>query len=239
MNAKMPMLRASSSQVCRQLSLSAEARSLAGDGCGPGDLFQRLRRGSLQADAIRLLPHLMPKRRAVWWGCLCVWQAHPHDLSPEALDALAATVQWIEQPDEANRRACETAAQRVGLETSPGCLAMAAFWSGGSMSRPDLPTVAPPPDLTAKVVGGVVLLAAAEYEPLRLHEHYEQFLLLGEQVARGELPWASQSGPLEASESHLRLHASSAVPPPHWLYSSVVAAVSCGGRHQQHRHVER
>jgi hypothetical protein len=229
MKEKIRSLRLSSSQVCRQLGLSEEAQALAGD-CRPDEFFRRLRSEPLPADAIRLLPHLLPKRRAVWWGLLCVWHARRHDLSPEAVAALAATVQWIAEPVEAHRRACEAAAQRAGLKTSFGSLAMAAFWSEGNMSRPELPPVAPPPDLTAKVIGGVVLLAAAEHQPHRLLENYEQFLAIGEDVACGKLMWlAPKAAEPAASEGrHWRCDAESPLPPPHlWPLSVIAAPHSC------------
>jgi hypothetical protein len=232
------MQRKSSEKLCCELNLSAEARELASENCRGSELFCRLREARLYPDALRLLPHLLPKRRAVWWGCLCVWHAHKDRLSSEAAQALEATIRWIHSPDEAHRRACEAAAQAAELQNSAGCVAMAAFWSSGSMSRPELPAVAAPPALCAKLIAGAVLLAAAEYQPHRLEEHYEQFLMLGEQVARGQLPWSLRRRPEAADLGALRLDAFNPVQPPHWLHSSVVATVSRQAAHPEHRRVE-
>ena len=38
-------------------------------------LLQRLQMAELRTDALKVLPHLLDKRAAVWWGCLCVCQA--------------------------------------------------------------------------------------------------------------------------------------------------------------------
>jgi hypothetical protein len=66
------------------------------------------------------------------------------------------------------------------------------------MAQPELPTVAPPPHITALAVGGAVLLACVEREPMQYLEHYRHALDLGVEIARGRLLW-TRSGTLEAT----------------------------------------
>lgn len=214
----------SSQRLCQELGLSAEARACAADDCAADQFLDRLRRGRHYSEALRVLPHLLPKRRTIWWGALCVWQAHREQLNDASAAAIDAVFAWIRQPGEAQRRACEAAAKAAGIHSSPGCIAMAAFWSTGSMSLPGLPLVAPPRTLAAKAVAGAVLLAAAEHEPQRFHENYQQFLSIGEQVARGRLLWQVSEPVQPIAARSYRLDGSTAVPPPHWLTSSFVAA---------------
>lgn len=179
-------------------SLSPAAGELARPGLPLARYFDLLLERRLYADAIQALPHRLPRRAAVWWGCLCAWQANRPALAGPAATALAAALRWALEPTEEHRRAAEGPAQAAGMTTSAGALAWAAFWSGGSMlSQPDLPPVPPPPHVTAVVVAGAVLLAAVEREPMRFAEHYRLFLGLGLEVARGRLLWADR-GPAPA-----------------------------------------
>lgn len=216
MNIAAPKL--SSLRLCRGLQLSSAAQARAADDCAADVLWARLRRDQLRSDAIRVLPHLLPKRRSIWWGALCVWQAHREQASEASLSALQAVLAWITHPSEAHRRACEAAAQQAEVQTSAGCLAMAAFWSTGSMSYPGLPSVAPPAALTARAVAGAVLLAAAEHRPQQFYENYDEFLSIGELVAHGRLLWRANQPRQPASVSHWH-DGKATLPPPHWMQS--------------------
>jgi hypothetical protein len=153
-------------------------------------LFQRLQAAQLRTDALKVLPHLLDKQAAVWWGCLCVCQAERSFVNEAAL---GAAVHWVYDPCETTRRLAGKVAEPAGgLQTPSGCLALAAFWSGGSMTPPELPTVAPPPYLTAKVVAGAVLLAGSRHALHHGEEIQQHFLDLGRDVAKGRLPWSSR-----------------------------------------------
>src|SRR5690349_18402967 len=109
MNAAAPKL--SSQRLCRDLHLSIAAHACAADDCAADVFLMRLRRDQLRADAIRVLPHLLPKRRSIWWGALCVWQAHREQTNVASLAAMQAVFAWVSHPSEPRRRACEAAAQ--------------------------------------------------------------------------------------------------------------------------------
>src|SRR5687767_5465508 len=87
---------------------------------------------ALAEDAIRFLAAALPKREAVAWALACLRGAIPKP-TPEAASALSQVEAWARDPSDANRRACGAAAEVVGHGTAPGCLADAAFWSGGSL----------------------------------------------------------------------------------------------------------
>ena len=50
------------------------------------------------------------------------------------------------------------------LQAAAGIIALAAGWSGGSMSNPGLPSVPPPPHLTPRAVNAGVLGALARVD---------------------------------------------------------------------------
>lgn len=173
-------------RICR---LSPAGRALARPELTLRGLFDTLRKYEHDADAIQVLPHLLPKRAAVWWGVLWSWQAHRPAPSATCSTALEAALNWVYDPSEANRRATEPPARAAAMTRSAGCLAWAAFWSDGSMTPPELPIVTPPPHVTAVVVGGAVLLACVERNALQYLDHYRHALDLGLEIARGRLLW--------------------------------------------------
>lgn len=179
----------SAAAVAQPITLSEAARRLLRDGQPPGAYFQQLMENGLFRDAVQFSAHLLPKAEAVWWGCLCVWASARPNPAPTHVEALRATVRWLRQPSEENRRAAEAAGRAAGRDTPAGALALAAFWSGGSMSRPGLPEVAPAPHLTAKTVAGAVLMAATQGGPAAVEQRYRQFLALAADVDSGKNHW--------------------------------------------------
>jgi hypothetical protein len=173
--------------VAARCELTKEARALLGTGVMPWAFIERLLERELYGDAICFLAQALPKRLAVWWGCECVWHLARPDPPEDVTAALQAAIQWVLDPTEANRRA----APADDRKTPAGCLALAAFWSGGSMTPPTLPLVSPPPDLTGRVVGGAILLAAVQRDAPRFREHYREFLALGLELARAQPFWTA------------------------------------------------
>lgn len=177
-------------ELAEILRLSAAAKALLCPEMSVRALADRLAEAGLCADAVAVMPHLLTKQAAVWWGCLCAWDGVRGPGKEPFQAALGAAVRWVLEPGEQTRRQAEAAGQAAGaLSTPAGALAMAAFWSDGSMSRPEFPPVPPPPDLTASVVGGAVLLAAAQQAPQQMEAMQRNFLTLARFVERGALHW--------------------------------------------------
>lgn len=175
-------------EVAKPLSLTDGAAKLLAPALTPRQFFDALAAvPALADDAVRFLAAALPKREAVWWGALCVRDAVPKP-GPEAANAIAAAEAWARDPSEANRRAAEQAAGAAGYGTPPGCLAGAAFWSGGSLAPPNLPPVPPKDELTATAVAGAVLLAAVA-APTGPEQAKARFLALGAEVASGRAKW--------------------------------------------------
>src|SRR5580658_40766 len=135
--------------------------------------------------AIAVLAHALPKREAVWWGCVAVRLATAPTADSPADAALRAAEAWVYQPLEQNRQAAREAAARAGLRTPAGWAAIAAFWSSGSMAPPDTPEVLPKEDLTARAVAGAVALAAVQADPAHTGVGFEAIIGLGLDIARG------------------------------------------------------
>jgi hypothetical protein len=185
----------SAADVCYQYELGEHVCTLFQEDLAPRPFLEKLLEHEYYGDAVWFLAHGLPKREAVWWGCLCLGQAANLGPTSTVPAALEAAVRWVVQPSEENRRAAKAPGEAAKLTTPQGCLAKAAFWSGGSMNPPNLPDVLPPPFVTARVVGGGIMLAAVQGDPSRVVERLRQFLALGIGVANGKYLWESPPTP--------------------------------------------
>jgi hypothetical protein len=175
--------------VAKPLSLSEGAAKLLAPQMTPRQFFDALAAVPAFADdAVRFLAAALPKREAVWWGVLCAKEALPKP-DPAAAKAVAAAEAWVKEPSEANRRAAGAAAAAAGYGTPAGCLAAAAFWSGGSLNPPHLPPVPPKDDLTGTAIAGAVLLASVA-APAGPEAAKAKVLALGADVASGRRKFA-------------------------------------------------
>lgn len=143
----------------------------------------------LFADALDFVPQWFPTREAVWWGCLCAWQVLRGTASAESAAALKAAATWVFEPNETNRRAAEAAGTATVLDDPAGILALAAFYSGGSMTAPDQPAVEPPPDLAAQTIGNALTVLCARLRPDEKDRCLESFVQLALDISTGKLPW--------------------------------------------------
>jgi hypothetical protein len=177
--------RTSAVDVASQCKLSERARSLLKGDPTPVEYFGRLERERLYRDGIRFVAHFLPRRDAIWWGCLCVWQAYRTGQSPKEKAALQAVITWLQEPDEGRRREAESAALAAGPDTPAGLLALAVFCSEGSLSGPGLPAVPPPAGLSTRTVADAVLLASNLGNPSDSPQFLRQCLVFASDVATG------------------------------------------------------
>ena len=181
-------------EVARECPLSDEARLVLTPQFTPGKYLAILIGRKMYADAVRFTAFSLPKREAIWWAALCLWDACRVDQGealPPATDAVFRTVvAWLQDPCEGNRRAVEAAGREAGAASPFGQLAMAVFFSGGNVSVPDQPKVEPKPTTTAKAIASVVLAASKTKKPPNAVAAQQAFLVLAAELTKGKLPWA-------------------------------------------------
>jgi hypothetical protein len=136
------------------------------------------------APAVALLAAGMPKREAVWWGCLAS-RLTLHLYSEQSELPLKAAEAWVYKPSEEARRAAMAAARLVGFNCPASWAAVAVFWSGGSMAPADAPIVPPGEQLTARAVTGAVTLSAVQKEPEQAMTKYRRLVEIAFDVASG------------------------------------------------------
>jgi hypothetical protein len=176
-------------EVCARFALGEEARASLTEAMTPRQFLDVLREQGLYADAAKLVAHALPKRQAVWWACLGVGQALGPAAAPEASAALAAAREWVADPSDDHRRAARTAAEAAGFDTAAGCVALAVFFSGGSLAPPELPAVPPADKLTGDMVAVAIALAVVLDEPEKAPDKYNALLRTAIDVAEGKNLW--------------------------------------------------
>lgn len=165
--------------LCAKLSLSPAAVALAQPGLSPASFAELLTQSRQFADALRVVAFTLPKPRAVQWGSQMVRSVTEATLSPADESALQAAEHWSKEPTEAHRRRAQAAADGTKMQTAAGWIAMAAFWSGGSLAPAELPPVPPGEALTCQAITGALLLIAAVPPVTKMPNRFESFLRAG------------------------------------------------------------
>jgi hypothetical protein len=176
-------------EVCRRFALGDEARALLDDAMSPRQFLDRLRAAGLPADAAKLVAHALPKRQAVWWAYLGVTQMLGPKASPEATAALETSRAWVADPSDDHRRAAYAAAERAGFDTAAGCVALAVFFSGGSLAPPDFQPAPAPEHVTGSMVATALALAVVLDAPEKARQKCDALLQTAIDVADGKNFW--------------------------------------------------
>jgi hypothetical protein len=116
---------------------------------------------------------------------MCARHTAPAELSAADQAALEAAEIWVRRQTDETRRAAMDRAQQSGFGSPEAWAAVAAFWSGDSLSPPNQPKVPPPPDLSGTAVAGAVQLAAVRGEPARQGTRLNAFLHSARDIATG------------------------------------------------------
>jgi hypothetical protein len=179
----------SAQEVCARAQLGSEALGLLQQDQTPAAYFNVLVAEKHYRDAVRFAANLLEPAQAVWWGCVCAWQALKPNPNPPQSSALQAAVHWVLDPTEPRRRRAESAGKAAGAGTPAGAVALAAFYSSGSLAPANLPEVLPPPGLSAQMVAGAILLAAAHGPADQKEYRCRQFLSMAIEIAHTWVTW--------------------------------------------------
>jgi hypothetical protein len=173
-------------EVCRAFELSEPGQRLLDDGITPLRFVSRLIEIEAFADAVSFLAHALPKREAVWWGCLCARDALAADVSPAALTALTAAEAWVYKPTEETRHAAGAVAGAADTGSPCAWPAFAAFWAGADIAPQGSSVKIPPGEhMTAKAVTAAVALAATKHDRETAAENFRRYLAQAIDIARG------------------------------------------------------
>lgn len=170
----------SADQVVSLAGNPAGAREAAG--IEPAVFFRKLVESDALTDATSFMGHALPRYEAVVWATQAL---RTRKTKGDAFDdeLMTAILQWVDDPSDERRRAIRDLANSGDSGSPAAMLAMAVFFSGGSMSEPDLAPILPPPDACGKFAYAAVLKAAGA-EPDRAAS-LRDALRIGETIASG------------------------------------------------------
>lgn len=170
-----------------ELSEASAPQRRAGDDARA--LFERLAGAGLAIDALKVAAAALPKREAVWLALRCVQSLANDATPPVQRAALDAARTWVDEPNDERRRATNDAAEKAGLDKPFGCVALAAYMSGGSLGPPDVPPI-PPAEFLCGVASGLALEIALRQVPRAETGAVEKrFLALAREVDQQRAPW--------------------------------------------------
>lgn len=175
-------------EIAEHLEMSDDVKEVASAVRTGPELVARLAAKGMFGKAVRVQAHLLPKRHCVWWGVLCVEETCAGQLPMPEATAFETAKAWVAEPNESNRRRCEAAAGRTKYEAPGSWLAMAAFWSGDSLTPADMPAVPPDDKLTGQAVTSSLMIASVFGDPTQGKQRYQSFLAKAPQVGSGAIP---------------------------------------------------
>ena len=178
-------------QIATEAELEPPALQLRRPTYGPREYLDALVEAELLNDALKFLAYLLPRREGVWWGWMCARKTLGEEPLPDDLQALQAAERWISEPTDGHRRDALEAANAATLESPAGCVALAAFLSGGSLAPAGMDEVPPPRYASAKAVYGALVFAAVRDQPEKAPERAREFLGYGFELAERIELWQS------------------------------------------------
>jgi hypothetical protein len=146
---------------------------------GCADAEEAIRRLESSGDlmsAVRLGAFTLPRREAVWWSAMCVFHVAPPGQPDLEIKAREAAEAWVRRQDDETRRQAMDLARKAGFAAPEAWCAVAAFWSGESISPTGQPSVPPAPHLAGTAVAGAVGLASVRADPARRSARLTNFL---------------------------------------------------------------
>lgn len=156
----------------------------------PQDGLALFQQGRETPDVLQYLGQALPRFEAVAWAAH-VLERHADGLAPLQRQALDRVQRWLGEPTDAFRRAAYEAAGRARANSAEQMLAEAVYFSGGSVSEPDLPAVLPPQSVCGRFAAGAVTVACQRAaDPAAA---MQAAIAAGDRVARGGIEALSKA----------------------------------------------
>jgi hypothetical protein len=171
--------------ILPRLELSPEAAGRLAGCERPSEAVDRLLSAGMLVEAVRICAHALPARERVWWSARCARATAPGGSPGADREACALAEDWVRRPSDETRRSAMAKAQTSGFDSPEAWVAVAAFWSGDSMSPPDQPKVPPAPHLSGLAAVGSVTLASVRRHPDRQPVRLRRFIASALEIAVG------------------------------------------------------
>ena len=141
--------------------MGQEEAELPEPGIDPKTYYAARRAAQDRSAATNFLGHALPRLEAIVWAShILDEQSRTITLAPMDRQALDYALRWIGDPNDDRRRTAMDAAGEAGRRSPERLLGMAVFYSGGSISLPDMPPVLPPPEAAGRLAASAILIAS-------------------------------------------------------------------------------
>ncbi|MEM7423423.1 MAG: hypothetical protein AAF334_06845 [Pseudomonadota bacterium] len=148
------------SQVAEAFPAAAEDFGEIAEGVSPQEHVKSLLDANEPLAATIFMALALPKRDAVWWGCLALrGMGHVDPLTQEGIRLAEA---WCKNPEEDERRAAGTFAEENYFEGAGAWIAFAAFTTSGSLAPAGLQAVPPSSEVSGKSAAMAVIQATED-----------------------------------------------------------------------------
>lgn len=144
-------------QVAEAFPAAAEDLGDVPGDVSPLDYVQQLIEIENVMTALMFTGLALPKRDAVWWGCLALRGMGTAD--PLTAEGVRLAEAWCKHPEEEERRAAGEFAEENYFEGAGPWIAFAAFTTSGSLAPAGLQAVPPSPEISGKAVAMAIMLA--------------------------------------------------------------------------------
>ena len=133
-------------------------------GSPPAAFMRSLAAGPTPEDAITFCAFTLGRREAVWWACQCV-RSIAQVAEGQEDPLLLAAEDWVREPEEDRRRTALQLGMESDKQVASAWLALAAGWSGGSISTVEGMKVPPASHMTPSAARAAILIALARVGP--------------------------------------------------------------------------
>ena len=163
--------------------MGADEGEMPAEGITPEDHYRSLRGGEDGTAAVLFMGATLPRLEAIAWaGRIVETEAEGRQLPPADRQALDHALRWLGDQSDQPRRAARVAAEAAGDRSPERMLALGVFFSGGSISEPELPPVPPAPGVAGRFAAGAIIMAAGRVIERR-KAVIDRALDLGEKIA--------------------------------------------------------
>jgi len=175
-------------QIAANAGVGDAAKELLRDDLSPAAYLDLLAAKALFKDALGFFAHAVPVDVTLRWAVDCVKEFQPEgQQQPEAAtQSLALCEQWLKTRSDSDRFEVNKSAKKAGLSTPPGCVAMAVFLAGKSMTPQGAPPAPPPPFAAEKMAAGAVRAAVLKLDPQKATQNYSRALEMAKTIAKGK-----------------------------------------------------
>jgi hypothetical protein len=174
-------------QIADNAAVGDAAKELLRDDLSPAAYLDLLVAKALFKDAIWFLAHAVPVDVTLRWAVDCVKEFQPQGVTPPepVKRALALCEQWLKTRSDPDRFEANKSAKEAGLSTPTGCVAMAVFLAGKSMTPAGAPPAPPPPFAAEKMAAGAIRASVLKAAPEKAAQNYNRVLDMGKTIAKG------------------------------------------------------